>query len=140
MAVDVGLTHIALAATHLDASIAFYAKYARMQVIHERTSPSSGKRVVWLSDKTRPFALVLIESDTPDPVLKPCAHIGVGCTEKGEVDRLATLARDDGVLVMAPSDSGYPVGYWALLKDPDGHSLELSYGQEVSLATEAQTR
>jgi hypothetical protein len=33
-------------------------------------------------------------------------------------------------------DSGYPVGYWGLIVDPDGHNLELSYGQEVALAVE----
>jgi hypothetical protein len=37
---------------------------------------------------------------------------------------------------MGPTDSGYPVGYWALLSDPDGHTLELSYGQEVGLTVE----
>jgi hypothetical protein len=23
------------------------------------------------------------------------------------------------------------VGYWAFIEDPDGHNLEISYGQEV---------
>jgi hypothetical protein len=33
------------------------------------------------------------------------------------------------------------VGYWALLRDPDGHNLELSYGQQVALAVgTARTR
>ena len=33
--------------------------------------------------------------------------------------------------MQGPFDSGPPVGYWAIIPDPDGHNLELSYGQEV---------
>ena len=47
--IDVGLTHIALTVTDLDVSIAFYAKYAGMEVVHRRSG------VAWLSDRTRPF-------------------------------------------------------------------------------------
>lgn len=133
MAVDIGLTHIALASTNIDASIAFYAKYAKMKMVHDRTDAETDTRVVWLSDGTRPFVLVLIEAVSPDPVLKPFAHLGVGCATKEEVDQYAALAKEDGVLVMEPTDSGYPVGYWIFLEDPDGHSLELSFGQEIGL-------
>jgi hypothetical protein len=28
------------------------------------------------------------------------------------------------------------VGYWAFLRDPDGHTLEIAYGQELGLAVE----
>jgi hypothetical protein len=38
--------------------------------------------------------------------------------------------------VSGPYDSGPPVGYWAIIPDPDGHNLELSYGQEVGLTVE----
>jgi len=34
------------------------------------------------------------------------------------------------------TDSGYPVGYWAFINDPDGHVLEISYGQEIGLTVE----
>ena len=34
---------------------------------------------------------------------------------------------------LGPIDSGEPVGYWAFLSDPDGHTLELAFGQEVGL-------
>ena len=65
--------------------------------------------------------------------LRPWAHLGVGCASREEVDRLCAEARAEGRLLTEPVDSGYPVGYWALLSDPDGHTLELSYGQEVGL-------
>jgi len=43
---DLGLTHVALTAHDLDASIAFYEKYARMAVVHRRAR--EGVRSVWL--------------------------------------------------------------------------------------------
>jgi hypothetical protein len=45
-------------------------------------------------------------------------------------------AKQEGVLIQEPKDSGYPIGYWAFLRDPDGHTLELSYGQEIGLTVE----
>ena len=60
--VDHGITHIALPVTDLSASLAFYDRYARMQVVHHRTDPDSGTSVAWISDLTRPFVLVLIEA------------------------------------------------------------------------------
>jgi len=124
---DVGLTHIALEATDLDASIAFYASFAAMQVVHRRDG------VVWLSDNTRPFVIVLIEGDRVGSSLRPSAHLGVACATHEEVDRLAELARSQGRLISGPEDAGLPVGYWVFIRDPDGHTLELSYGQEVGV-------
>jgi catechol 2,3-dioxygenase-like lactoylglutathione lyase family enzyme len=127
--VDVGLTHVALPVHSLDAGIAFYAKYARMEVVHRR------ENVAWISDRTRPFVIVLIETEeeVAHP-LRPVAHLGVGCGSRDEVDRLCEQAQADGCLIHGPRDYGPPVGYWAFLRDPDGHTLELSFGQEVALA------
>jgi catechol 2,3-dioxygenase-like lactoylglutathione lyase family enzyme len=131
---DFGLTHIALPASSLDRSIAFYSKYARMQVVHRRTDRESGSDVVWLSDRTRPFVVVLIGVAVVEHPLLPWAHLGVGCETREEVDELCRHAREEGLLIEGPTDSGYPVGYWALISDPDGHTLEISHGQEVALA------
>lgn len=136
---DLGLTHIALPVTDIEASVAFYSKYARMGVVHRRKDFESEGEVVWVSDRTRPFVLVLIGVGKVEHPLRPWAHLGVGCESRGEVDRLCAEARDEGRLLTEPTDSGYPVGYWALLRDPDGHTLELSYGQEVGLAVERAT-
>lgn len=130
---DVGLSHIALLCRNPVASAAFYDRYAGMRVVHRRRDPDSGHQVIWLSDGTRPFVVVLIEAEQLDTVLGPIAHLGVGCASRADVDRLAAAARREGVLAREPEDSGPPVGYWALLRDPDGHILELSYGQEVGL-------
>jgi catechol 2,3-dioxygenase-like lactoylglutathione lyase family enzyme len=134
--VDVGLTHVALPVKDVDVSAAFYAKYAKMKVVHRRTSPEDGHAVAWLSDNTRPFVIVLIETENVLPLLTPWAHLGVGCESREEVDRLCDEARAENILIDGPTDSDYPVGYWCFLRDPDGHTLELSYGQEVGLIVE----
>ena len=143
---DVGFTHVALLVGDLDASVAFYRKYARMEVVHRRADRSS--RVAWVSDGTRPFVIVLIEVPTfvPRPFVRIAngllrlvvqfEHMGVGCASRDEVDGLCAAARADGCLARGPTDAGPPVGYWAFLTDPDGHTLELSYGQEVGLAVD----
>ncbi len=133
---DIGLTHIALQVTDIERSVAFYARYAAMEIVHQRIDEESGKRIVWLSDKTRPFVIVLGESKEISAVLLPFAHLGVGCRSREEVDRLCDQARGEGVLLQGPADSGYPVGYWAFLRDPDGHTLEISHGQEIGLTVE----
>ena len=135
---DVGFTHIALPVLDVDASTVFYSRYASMQVVHRRADPASGRRVVWLSDLTRPFVVVLIES--PDPVvvkLEGFAHLGVACASRTDVDRLCGEARAEGRTTVGPLDYGYPVGYWAFITDPDGHNLEISYGQEVGLTVQS---
>jgi catechol 2,3-dioxygenase-like lactoylglutathione lyase family enzyme len=133
---DVGLTHIALQVTEMERALDFYAKYASMRTVHDRVSAETGARVVWISDHTRPFVVVLIESGVIDAVLHPFAHLGIGCASREEVDRLCEAARAEGILIDGPTDSGYPVGYWAFISDPDGHTLEVAFGQEVGLAVE----
>ncbi len=128
---DVGATHLALVVSEARRSIAFYERYAHMRLVHERVD-SKGGRVVWLSDLTRPFVLVLIEGHV-DARLGGFCHLGVGCASRDEVDRRCALGREEGVLTLGPVDGGDPVGYWAFLRDPDGHNLEISFGQQVGL-------
>lgn len=134
--IDIGLTHIALPATDIDRSIKFYSTYAAMQVIHRRIDAETGADVVWLGDRTRPFVIVLIQTGSVHPVLSALAHLGVGCKSREHLDALCEKAQQEGVLLQSQKDSGYPIGYWAFLQDPDGHTLELSYGQEIGLTTE----
>ncbi len=131
---DVGFTHVALPVSDLDTSLRFYAKYAGMSVVHRRKSEESGKETAWISDATRPFVIVLMESPRVEYPLRPFAHLGFAYGAKEEVDALCELARSEGVLLDGPEDDGPPVGYWAFLRDPDGHKVEISYGQEVGSA------
>lgn len=135
-AVDLGLTHVALPVTDVDAGIDFYRRFAEMEVVPDRRDAETGNRVVWVSDRTRPFVIVLIQQGAISHALGGSAHLGVGCESREEVDRRCDLARREGRVVLGPLDSGYPVGYWALITDPDGHNLEVSHGQEVGLAVE----
>ncbi|HJU09320.1 MAG TPA: VOC family protein [Candidatus Binataceae bacterium] len=130
---DIGLTHVALVTTDPDRSVAFYEKFAGMRVVHRRVDAETHRTVVWLSDQTRPFVIVLIETDELSTSLRPFAHLGVGCRNREEVDHLCREAVNEDCLLSGPTDSGYPVGYWAFLTDPDGNTLELSYGQEIAL-------
>jgi catechol 2,3-dioxygenase-like lactoylglutathione lyase family enzyme len=130
---DAGFSHVALPIADADRSIDFYARYAGMQVVHRRAEPAgdaddddaSTASVVWLSDLTRPFVVVLIETEVTHR-LGGFAHLGIGCASRAEVDRLLALAHEEGRRVSGPYDSGPPVGYWAIITDPDGHNLELS--------------
>jgi catechol 2,3-dioxygenase-like lactoylglutathione lyase family enzyme len=133
---DRGLTHVALPATDINESAAFYERYAAMKIVHRRIDEEIDSDVVWLSDLTRPFVLVLIKVSYVTHPLSPLGHLGVGCESREEVDRLCQQAREEGILREGPEDWGPPVGYWAFISDPDGHMLEVSCGQEVGLTVE----
>jgi catechol 2,3-dioxygenase-like lactoylglutathione lyase family enzyme len=126
---DRGLTHVALPVSDVDSSAEFYARYADMEVVHRRVD--QGVPVVWLSDLTRPFVVVLLQTDVTH-TLGGWSHLGVACTSREVVDERCRIAADHGINVSGPFDSGPPVGYWAIISDPDGHHLELSHGQAVN--------
>lgn len=142
---DRGLTHIAFMVSDLDASVAFYDRYARMAVVHRRSADDGSGRVAWISDGTRPFVIVLIEAPSPFPgsglipralssLMPHFAHLGVACESREAVDAACERAAEEGVLELGPRDLGAPVGYLGLIRDPDGNCLEVSFGQEVGLA------
>ncbi|SMH29025.1 VOC family protein [Azospirillum agricola] len=130
---DLGLSHVALLVRDLDSSIAFYQEFADLRVVHRRTAGGDVKEVAWMADGVRPFALVLVAStrltDTP---LGPFGHLGVACATREDVLNRAAEAGCRGILRSAPRDSGPPVGLWTYIADPDGNTLELSFGQEIA--------
>ena len=58
----------------------------------------------------------------------------MACPTQEEFQRLCEMAASEGVLRQAPKATGGPAGTYAMLDDPDGHTLELSFGQEVAYA------
>jgi len=127
---DLGFTHVALTCSDLERTAAFYRRYAAMEVVHHREH--DGTKVAWLADGTRPFCIVFLEDEAVGAPLGPFAHLGVAVESRAEVDRLIAEAEAEGVTVKGPFDYGPPVGYGAFLLDPDGHTLEISYGQTVA--------
>lgn len=132
---DLGLSHVALPVTDLGASIEFYRRFARLEVVHRR-SGDDGAEVAWLSDLSRPFALVLIQrsAGAGQGRLGGWAHLGFGCVSNDDVDRRLSEAVDAGHSIIGPCDDGDPVGYWGIVIDPDGHNVEFSHGQRISSA------
>ena len=133
--IDVGFTHVAFMVRDLDKSIAFYRRYAGMEVIHLREPGlPDARKVAWLSDRTRPFALVLVQADNvTDTPLGHFGHLGIACATREEIDRKTAMAIAEGVLRKEPEYLGDPVGYYVFFADPDGNTLELSFGQRVGL-------
>jgi len=95
-----------------------------MQVVHARTDEHA--RVAWVSDLAQDFVLVLVEGPEPSTPMGRFAHFGVTCGSRTEVDAIATAADVDGCLIDGPKESGDL--YWAFLRDPDGHQIEVSVG------------
>ncbi|MBD2436201.1 VOC family protein [Nostoc sp. FACHB-110] len=131
---DLGLTHVALGVSDINKSISFYEKYAGMKVVHRRSDTIHKVEVAWISDLTRPFVIVLVQMDKAQCQPAPSFHLGVACKSREEVDSLCHEAHSEGLSVLGPEEHGAPVGYWAFIRDPDGHNLEIAYGQEVNSA------
>ena len=123
-------THIAFLVSNLSRSISFYAKYCGLIVYKDKRE--KGGNYVWLSppveEGKRPkFSFVLSE----DPDVQPVDHIGFQSSSKQEIDQIAQLAKTEGCLEDGPIDYGGSVGYYVLLRDPDGHVIEFTYGQGI---------
>ena len=126
------LTHVALWSADLDRSVAFYRKHCGLVVVHRRGGADTG-RVVWVGEsRHRPrFVIVLIERRSTTGPPGSFAHFGFSCATRAEVDRHAHAARSEGILEMEPHDAGPVVGYYCIVRDPDGNSVEFSYGQTI---------
>lgn len=130
---DVGLSHLALTVREPEVSAAFYRSFAAMEIVHRRASDDGRGDILWISDRTRPFVIVLLPERVVEYRLAGSSHLGVGCASRAEVDERLARARAEHRPVMGPVDAGPPVGYFGIIEDPDGHQLELAYGQEVGL-------
>ena len=84
--VDIGLTHVALETADVDRSVDFYSRYAAMQVVHRRSDDHGGD-VAWISDRTRPFVIVLVKVEKVSATLSPWADLGVACRDRGWASR-----------------------------------------------------
>ncbi|MFC3033297.1 VOC family protein [Pseudoalteromonas fenneropenaei] len=125
------LTHLTLPVTDLVASVQFYQYYAGLNIIHQYCDTSTEQQIVWLSDSSTDFILVLVESQAFFPVLAPFANLGVTCSSAAQFELLCTQAHRSARLIGAPKAPHPPFGYRAKLRDPDGHILELMLNTNV---------
>lgn len=126
------LTHIALFVADVGRTVEFYSKFVGLHIVHDRVD--DGVRVVWLSEQERNphFVIVAIQmqpakSDDPPHM----AHFGYDLPSRIAVDEMAKRAEAHGVLVQGPVDAGRIVGYFCMLRDPDGNLVEFSHGQPI---------
>lgn len=124
------LTHVAIHARDVEASVTFYQRYCNLIESHRRVDDNV--TVVWLAEagREREFVIVLIgvaHADAVDP--QPLAHLGYAVASRAEVDRLGEMGALDGILVEKPKDAGAIVGYFCMVHDPDGNWVEFSFGQ-----------
>jgi catechol 2,3-dioxygenase-like lactoylglutathione lyase family enzyme len=58
-------------------------------------------------------------------------HLGFAVESRDDVDAAANTARDEDILMIPPHDAGPVVGYFCIVRDPDGNQVEFSYGQPI---------
>lgn len=130
--VDVGFTHVARQSAVWPAALILYPLYRDDRRSPARARLASARKVAWLSDRTRPFALVLVQSDDPaDTPLGPFGHLGVACATVR--DRREGRSGAAKAFAAGTEQLGDPVGYFAFLFDPDGNTTEAVMGQQVGL-------
>jgi len=123
-------THITITVSDVDRAIEFYRSFCNLTVVRDRRKEGGG--TVWLGPDMEPgrqpiFLLVIGKGE----VTSRMDHLGFQCEEKQQVDQIAERGRQLGILVEPPTDVGGVVGYFTMIRDPDGHLVEFTYGQPI---------
>ncbi len=127
------LTHVALFVADAQRTVEFYQRFVGLHVVHDRVD--AGVRVVWLSEQAQdPEFVIVAITVAPGEVTFPprLAHFGYDLPSRAAVDEVAARADAEGLLVNAPTDAGPIVGYFCMLRDPDGNLVEFSHGQPIN--------
>lgn len=123
-------THVALLCNDVEASVQFYATHVGLHEIHRRTEHET--TVVWMGEKGREDIFVIVLLGLPRSSGEgPVAHLGYAVASRTEVEQTAVRGRAAGLTVRGPVEAGPVVGYYCLLRDPDGNWVEFSYGQAL---------
>ena len=125
-------THVALLVSDVDETTDFYIKYCKLKVLSRRMDPKTGFRVVWLGEDLK-FVIVAFETeDKPmQSNFKPLSHLGFSLESRDDVDEIAHIAKEEKLLKYGPIYIDEHVGYICEVLDPDGNSVEFSYGQNL---------
>lgn len=125
-------THVALLVSDVDRTADFYIKYCNLKIVERRLDPKTGYRVVWMGHALN-FVIVAFEGNKMpiQSIVKPLSHLGFSLELKDHVDQIAEIASKDGLLNYGPVYIDENVGYICEVIDPDGNSVEFSYGQKL---------
>lgn len=123
-------THLTMVVSEFQRSIDFYRRFCGLEVVRDRRK--EGATTVWLGPRPPAgeeptFVLVIQEGEVTSHI----DHLGFQVGARSEVDALAREAEGAGILVYPPTDSGGSVGYWTMVRDPDGHRVEFTCGQPI---------
>ena len=123
-------THLTFTVSNFEQSIAFYRDICEMVVVRDRRE--EGGSTVWLgpqgADKGNPpFVFVIEEGEVRDRL----DHLAFQCDTREEVEVKANLGKALNALQSEPRDVGGSVGYYTMLRDPDGHIVEFTHGQPI---------
>ena len=124
-------THLTATVSDLERSVDFYSDVCGLSVVRDRRA--EGGSTVWLGPPAPPgkhpvFVLVLMKGE----VTNRLDHLGFQCDSRSEVEAIARRSEKLGILEYAPTDSGGSVGYWTMIRDPDGHLVEFTFGQPLA--------
>ncbi len=124
------LDHIAMMTADIERTAQFYCDWAGMEVVHDRRDPGHTHRVIWVrrKDDAAGLVIVFIQSENAYPHGR-MDHFGFHISTRAEIDAIAERARAADILVDAPQDAGPVVGYFCMIKDPDGNLVEFSCDQ-----------
>lgn len=126
---SVRLTHVVLKVKDLDKSVAFYHLFGGLEVVRDGRPKG---HTVWLAPKRREpgppaFVIVLYLTEVDCRI----DHVGFQCDSRAEVDRMAAEGEKLGILAEPAVDGGGDIGYVTMIRDPDGHLVEFTYGQPL---------
>jgi catechol 2,3-dioxygenase-like lactoylglutathione lyase family enzyme len=127
------LTHVATRSRDVAKSVEFYQRYVGLHVVHDRLDDAV--RVVWLSETAEDpkFVLVIIGIPHEEYVDRSLAeHFGYDLPSREAVDAIAARGAEEGILLQGPVYAGPIVGYFCMLRDPDGNIVEFSHGQPIN--------
>jgi catechol 2,3-dioxygenase-like lactoylglutathione lyase family enzyme len=123
-------THITITVSDIERSIGFYTSFCGLTVLRDRRREGGG--TVWIGPAPLPgknptFLLVIAKGE----VTSFMDHLGFQCDLREQVDEIAERGRQMGILVEPPTEAGGSVGYFTMLRDPDGHRVEFTHGQPI---------
>ena len=123
-------THITINVSDLDRSVEFYTSLCRLSIARDRRL--EGHHNVWLgppvaAGEDPSFVLVMVQGEVKNRI----DHFGFQCDSRAEVDQIAERAAKQGDLMEGPIEGGAVLGYFAIVRDPDGHLIEFTAGQPL---------